>query len=322
MPQGTDELEAAVRTAVQPDLSELIRAKKSIKGMLSDGEPHGIRSIQGCLLAEEGISFTPAHGEKLLLGSADDIPTVVNASNPLLARQRLAMAASEALVDLTSQGIVVEVTDAPVAGDGNAIVGNTINVGYQLGNFGSAVRVATHQPSFSSAYRLAPRFAREVGMWFVDPDIFTSDLDDLDLDPRTTRNVSEALDAFRNGLFLACANLLGAASEGAWYAAGERLRDLDDQLSRALDEDNTKKVIARVGDVLRQSAASRSFVDELTAQAGLFRQLRNYGVHPRSSETDPLERFFSDSGAGLLVLETYTYFQRLSAAVKSRLADQ
>jgi hypothetical protein len=41
------------------------------------------------------------------------------------------------------------------------------------------------------------------------------------------------LAAYRQGLFLGCASLLGAASEGAWYAAGEQLRHLDARLTTA-----------------------------------------------------------------------------------------
>ena len=319
MTRGLAELEAAVTAALKPAWSEIVRAKKAITELLADGEPHGIRSLQSCLISADGIPLDPAHREKLQLASADDIEAVATPTHPLIARPRLALAATEALLDLVAQGIAIEVADAPEHADGNPIVGTSINVPYQLGGYGAAVRRSAALPNLSRAYRLAPRLVDEATQWFFDPDLFTADLEQLQLDRRARRCIVEALAAFRQGLFLGCANLLGAASEGAWYAAGEQLGDLDTQLSKALDADNTAKVITRVSEVLRQHGALRPTVDELHAQAALLRQLRNYGVHPRSDETDHLERYFSDSGAALLLMETYTYLNRLGDAVGTRL---
>ena len=36
----------------------------------------------------------------------------------------------------------------------------------------------------------------------------------------TERSLREAIESYRRGVFLAASNLLGAAVEGAWYAAG------------------------------------------------------------------------------------------------------
>ena len=82
-----------------------------------------------------------------------------------------------------------------------------------------------------------------------------------------TRCIAEALAAYRHGLFLACANLLGAASEAAWYASGERLRELDPQLDKAIDDDRTAKVIDRVAEVLRQRRPLRTVADDLGSTA-------------------------------------------------------
>ncbi len=320
MTRGEPELKEAVFAALKPAWSEVVRAKKAINEVLADGKPHGIRTLQSCLVVADGIPLEPAHNEELQLASADDIAAVASPAHPLIARPRLALAATEALLDLVSQGTVIEVAESPEHADGNPIVGTSINVPFQLGGYRSAVRRKLPLPNLARAYRLAPRLVDEAAQWFFDPDIFTADLEQLQLDRRARRCIVEALAAFRQGLFLACASLLGAASEGAWYAAGEQLRPLDPQLVKALDADNTAKVIGRVSEVLRQHSALRASIDELQAQAALFRQLRNYGVHPRADETDHLERYFSDSGAGLLLLETYTYLTRLADALSTRLA--
>lgn len=322
MTRGIPELEAAVADAIKPAWSEIVRAKKAIREILADGAPHGIRTLQGCLMVADGVPLQPAHREKLQLGSADDIETVVTSAHTLLARPRLALAATEALLDLVAQGIAIGVADSPEHADGEPIVGASINIPYQLGGYGAAVNRSAALPNLSRAYRLAPRLVDEAKQWFLDPDVFTADLSQLELDRRARRCIVEALAAFRQGLFLACASLLGAASEGAWYAAGERLRHLDTQLANALDSDNTAKVMTRVGEVIRQHGVPRAAVDELHAQAALLRQLRNYGIHPRSDEADHLERYFSDSGAALLLMETYTYLMRLNDAVGSRLDSE
>ncbi len=322
MAQGVVELEAAVDAALKPAWSEVLRAKKAITQILSDGEPHGIRTLQGCLLAAAGVTPESAHREKLQLASAEDIEAVVTSAHPLIARPRLALAATDALLDLLSLGIVIEVAEAPEHAEGNPMVGTSVSVPYQLGGYGAAVHRSTALPNLARAYRLAPRLINEDPVWFLDPDLFTADLEQLELDRRALRCIVEALAAFRQSLYLSCANLLGAASEGAWYAAGEQLRHLDAQLEKALDGDNTTRVIARVSEVLRQDGALKITVDELRTQAALLRQLRNYGVHPRPSEADHLERYFSDSGAGLLLLETHTYLTRLGQAVARRLATE
>jgi hypothetical protein len=86
--------------------------------------------------------------------------------------------------------------------------------------------------------------------------------------------------------------------------------------------DNTVTVVSRLSEVLRQQRTLRNTVDELQAQAALLRQLRNYGVHPRSEESDHLERYFTDSGAAILLMETHTYLNRLATAVARRIADR
>jgi hypothetical protein len=117
--------------------------------------------------------------------------------------------------------------------------------------------------------------------------------------------------------------MLGAASEGAWYAAGERLRTTDNQLGKALDLDSTGKVINRVTERLRQTKGQETdLVDELRSQAALLKGLRNYGIHPRGHDSDHLERYFSDSGAAMLLMETHSYLTRLASAVEARLTHE
>jgi hypothetical protein len=222
MSSHTDiELEAAVHAALYPTWAEIVQAKHALRAILADGQPHGVRTLQSCLLTTAGIPVDADRQERLQMTSADDIARVATPDHPLLARHRLALAATEALIDLAAQGLVIEVANAPDPATGNPLVGpGDITIGYQLANLGAGIRHATALPQLPAAYRLTPRHVNDAPAWFLDPDLFAADLRGLELDRRTRRCVTEALDAYCHGQFLACANLLGAASEGAWYAAG------------------------------------------------------------------------------------------------------
>ena len=285
--------------------------------MISDGRPYGIKRLQLCLIDAAGLPLEVGHGDEMKVTSGGDVDTEAIQKHPYVTRNRLVLAANEALLDLVSLGIAIPVANAPDQTRAHPVVESSgVRIPYQLASRGSSV---AYQANLA-AYRLAPRLVDDETPWFLDPDLFTADIEQLQLDRRTRRCLVEALAAYRHGNDLACGSLLGATSEGAWYAAGEQLRSLDDQLDRALDDDNTAKVQARVSEVLRQHGLLKATVYELRAHAAVLRQLRNYGVHPRSDDTDSLEHYLSDSGAAMLLMESYSCLTRLADAVTRRLA--
>jgi hypothetical protein len=317
-----DDVEAAVHGALTPSWAEIVRAKHAQRALLEDGRPHGIRTLQTCLHAAEDVPL-PDPADRLRIGAAIDIPAVITAGHPVLAGHRLALAGTEAVLDLAAQGLLVEVADPPDHGAGHPVVSHGyLTITVEFANRAWGIRHPTELPALAAAYRLAPGLVGREETWFLDVDLFTADLDRLQLDARTRRCITEAIAAYRRGLFLACTNLLGAASEGAWYAAGEQLRDLDPQLPKVLAADETTKVVRRVCEVLRQSGRLRASSDELQAHVGLLRQLRNYGVHPRAEDDSHLERYFTDPAAAVLVMQTHGYLVRLADAVAARLADE
>lgn len=317
-PHGIDD---AIRAAVLPSWSETVRAKRKIVELLADGEPHGIGSIQQVLHLIDDVPVHLGHRPKIEVPSAGDIDRIVTPSHPIIAHYRLAWAATEALVDLMTLGLVVEVGDPPTYESSHPLLDrNRSTVGYEVAGHGSGTQLQPAVPPLGRAYRLVPRH-RERAPWFADPDLFSDQLGDLGLDARARRCLDEALAAYRRGLYLACTNLLGAASEAAWYAAGGRLRHLDDQLAKAIDGERTSRVITRVSEVLRQHRPLASVADDLSSTAALLRDLRNYGAHPRADDTSHLERYFTEAPATVLLLETHSYLTRLSGAVASRLAS-
>jgi hypothetical protein len=318
---GPHGIEDAIRAAATPSWSEIVRAKREILELLADGEPHGIGSIQGVLHLIDDVPVHLGHRPRIEVPSASDIQRIVTSSHPIFAHYRLAWAATEALVDLIALGLVVEVVDPPTYESSHPLLHRDgATIGYQVAGHGAGAQLQPPLPPLGRAYRLVPRH-RERTPWFADPDLFAEDLDELNLDVRARRCIDEALAAYRRGLYLACTSLLGAASEAAWYAAGSRLRHLDDQLDKAIDNERTAKVITRVTEVLRQLRPLGSAADDLASTAALLRDLRNYGAHPRPDDTTHLERYFSEAPATVLLLETHNYLTRLSGAVAARLAS-
>ena len=126
-----------------------------------------------------------------------------------------------------------------------------------------------------------PHRLRQLGLWGIEADIFIADLAPLDLDPRTERSLREAIESYRSGVFLAASSLLGVAVEGAWYAAGQRLRSKLPAVDQLADGDRTAQLQGAVTDALRNSLpGSRKWeADSLCQFARLMRDIRNYGVH-------------------------------------------
>ena len=166
------------------------------------------------------------------------------------------------------------------------------------------------QPDLRFGY-LVPDVSYDPGM--LDADLFTADLDELDADASTLRLIDESLRAFRHGLFLASATLLAAASEGAWYAAGEKLRSNGQTLGKALDSNKTAEVLRLVTQRLSEAGVAES--DELLAHAGVLRRIRNYGLHPRESSDELVEDYFTEEGCGLLLMMARRYLRLLNEGV-------
>ncbi len=132
----------------------------------------------------------------------------------------------------------------------------------------------------SDVIRLPHRLRRQ-GLWGLGPDVFIANLASLGLDPRTERSLREAIESYRRGVFLAASNLLGAAVEGAWYAAGQRLRTAAPRVDVLVDGDHTAQLQSAVAAALRDCLpGNRKWeADALSQFARLMSDIRNYDVH-------------------------------------------
>ncbi len=186
---------------------------------------------------------------------------------------------------------------------------------YHLPSSSAGVRIGVHRPAVLSDVVRLPHRLRQQGLWGIEPDIFIADLGPLGLDPRTERSLREAIESYRRGVFLAAASQLGAAVEGAWYAAGQRLRSAAPAVDQLVDSDRTAQLQSAVTDALRDSLPGnrRWEADSLSQFARLMRDIRNYGVHPRHLSDGDIEIYFEEDKCGLLFLEAHRHLKRLAA---------
>jgi len=124
---------------------------------------------------------------------------------------------------------------------------------YNLPGYSAGVRIEVNRPGVLSDVVRLPHRLRQQGLWGIEADVFITDLAPLGLDPRTERSLREAIESYRRGVFLAAASLLGAAVEGAWYAAAQRLRPTVPAVDQLADSDRTAQLQGAVTDALRTS---------------------------------------------------------------------
>ena len=294
--------EALVR-AVTPSRAEIVRAKVLIMARLVGGQSSTTGELSDVLNIEAGIVNTQDSGTRIHLPPSGEAWEPDPDAEPI-ARQRNHWAARVAIDELTRRGVIAERKKGAVV--------FPISQGSEWNSTGWNERIEVDKPAIVEA---CVALDNEQVLGVDDVDLFTADLGLLRLDPRTLRCLEEALTAHRHGLYLGAVSLLGAVSEGAWYAAGEQLRDSDERLARALDNDHTAKVTDLVCELMRRVGRLKTIANELHAHAAYLRDLRNYGVHPREAINTSREVAFTESASMCLILQTHRYLERLAEAV-------
>jgi uncharacterized membrane protein (UPF0136 family) len=151
-------------------------------------------------------------------------------------------------------------------------------------------------------------------IWGLSVDLVGEQVDPRLWGPRTARCLGEAVLAYRRGVYLGAASLLGAASEGVWYSAAAKLAERDKELNCQYATHQTAALQGHVAELARQAVKPRYRVDDVIVHAALLREIRNYGVHPRPEAGD-IERYFTEEECGLLFLTTADYLKRLSSVL-------
>jgi hypothetical protein len=268
------ELAQAVREHAQPDRIDIVRAKRHLLGQLGDGQPHLTRTLIASVATLLGAE--PLGHPQIDLPSRDSVRTMVTADHPVTAAIRADLTAREALAELAADGMLIAAGAGPFAGS------DEMMLSFQLPGYAAGQRLRLHRPAMISDVVRLPHRLRQQGPWGLEPDVFIADLASLCLDPRTERSLREAIESYRRGVFLAASGLLGAAVEGAWYAAGQRLRTAASRVDALVDGDRTTQLQGAVAAAQRDSLpGNRTWeADALSQFARLMRDIRNYGVHP------------------------------------------
>ncbi|MDQ3913750.1 MAG: hypothetical protein M3323_00240 [Actinomycetota bacterium] len=265
-------------------------------------------ALQGVLAAAENAT---SHSEEPIEIIDPHAPeTSATGDHPHVRYLQLRIAGVEAVAELAAKGLIVPM-DGEIRQSGEFPFRYRLQQGSQTTT--GTVRTAVRVPALAGAYRLPHNLLNDPP-WFLDVDLFLDDLTDLELSDQLVQILREAFQAFRHGLFLACAGLLGAVSEGAWYAVAEGLAGEKGALRKALDGDRTAHVQKLLADEFRQSPRAGTTPDDLLSHASLLRDIRNFGVHPRGNPVEDLSDYLTEEACALLILNTHRYLQKLAAA--------
>lgn len=308
------ELAQAVLEHAQPDRIDIVRAKRHLLGQLGNGQPHPSSALIASvapLLGAERLGHP-----QIALPSRDAVKTVITADHPVPAAIRADLTAREALAELAADGMLIATGSGPLGGS------DEIMLSFSLPGYSAGQRLRLHRPGVLSDVVRLPHRMRQPGLWGLEPDVFIADLASLGLDLRTERSLREAIESYRRGVFLAAASLLGAAVEGAWYAAGQCLRSAAPQVDALVDGDRTAQLQGAVAAALRDAVpGNRKWeADALSQFARLMRDIRNYGVHPRQVTDGDIEVYFTEDKCGLLFLEAHRHLKHLAESTARAIA--
>jgi hypothetical protein len=294
MDSGT--VRAQLRSSATPDRSQIVRAKLLILEALGGG-PLALSELEARHRKSEGAKPSPS-ALQLGGGSTEELGRLLHSE---VSGLRAQFAVEWALAELVSAGMVLALAPLEMSRAAPRDITIAVTVASSM--------VATTEPVDVDPDRpllLGARFGLAAGVggaqaWQFDVDGLLSGLDVLSLDARTRRCAAEAFSAYVRGAFLATASLLGAVVEGAWYGAAERRRLTVPELASPLDRDQTAQVQKLLCAHYRKAVKRAWRVDDLERDAGLFREIRNYGVHPRGSVSTDVERHLHEDTCGLLI---------------------
>lgn len=225
-------------------------------------------------------------------------------------------AVRQALAQLIAEGLVAR-------GEGNqyAIQPESIPVDYPGGS--SHVPVIVHSPYFGEAGS-TPRFlpvravdrdgCADASEVLLPVDELLAGLDEI-LGTRGATLVRESRRALRAGLYLASSSLLAAASEAAWFNLARAVPSPPMVLAKLLDDGRDAAQVVRLTEQslrdLKPSPGSAT-ITEVVAQAHLYREIRNYALHPVHPHDGDRETWLTETGATLLAISARRYLVKLA----------
>lgn len=308
--------------AIRPPRSDIAECKAAILNLLGDGRERWTGEVLGAVVNGFG-ALPPGDKIGLILLSEKERPEKdVNPGHPILFFQRLITAAREALAELCASGMAIPVLHGPPTSSDKKYWPKPeweeyVRISYD-GHTTASIDLSVRRPDLPEAVRLNDAL-RDRAVRYFDPDLFSAGIDALNLDNRTLRLIEEALAAFRRELYIATATLLGAAVEGAWFAAASRFKAFDSKLAKMLEDEltNVSQLQAQLLKVMSHDKYVQPLiVNDLASFAALMRDIRNYGAHPRWEIDLEKEGFFTEEMTGLLITWTRRHLQLFTEAVE------
>lgn len=301
-------LELALNERLTPSRTEVVQAKRLISKAMAAGDIVTVPALQDLLPAAKDAR--PSNDLLVIEILTPRVPeSAVVERHSQFRYVRLRVAGAEAIAELAAAGLIIAM-DADLRASGPFTFRYRVHEGSQTRT--GTVRTSIRTPALAGSYRLPHKLLGRQS-WFLDADIFLDGISELDLSDQLRRILTEALAAFRYGMFLACASLLGAVSEGAWYAVAERVAGEKGALRKAVDGDRTAQVQKLLADEFRQLPAVGTTPDDLLAHAAVLRDIRNFGVHPRENPSEDLSGYLTEEACALLILNTHRYLQKLAS---------
>ncbi|WP_156969622.1 hypothetical protein [Knoellia subterranea] len=305
----------AMQAAVTPTDADVLVARNVVVAAMSDAdEPVRLTEFEDRWLQAVG-GHRPADRTRLtaLPGTepgrrlADPDP-----NDPHLVQFRGRHAVRRAVAQLTAEGVITR-------GEGNQydIQGERIQVDYPGG--GSSAPVLVHSP-YISDQGSTPRFllvrpADNHGTEVLLPvEELLAGLDEI-LGPRGMTLVRESRRALLRGLYLASSSLMAAASEAAWFNLARAVPTPPAALARKVAEGrDIAEVIRLTEQCLRELKPSpgSATLTEVATQAHMFREVRNYALHPVEPHDGDRETWLTETGATLLTVAARRYFVKLA----------
>jgi hypothetical protein len=112
---------------------------------------------------------------------------------------------------------------------------------------------------------------------------------------------------------LAASSLLAAASEAAWFNVARAVQNPGTRLRGLVESGrDIAEVIRLTEQHLQDVRARRAVITEVTNQAHLFREVRNYALHPVEEHDVDREVWLTETGATLLAIAARRYFVKLA----------
>ncbi|WP_106848507.1 hypothetical protein [Blastococcus sp. Marseille-P5729] len=240
--------------------------------------------------------------------------------DPHMAEVRGGHAVRWAVSQLVAEGVL---TQGP--GNNYAIQPERISVDYPGGS--SGVPVLVHSPLVGNPreyQRFMPARREPAGSEVLLPvDELLAGLDEI-LGSRGATMVRESRRALQRGLHLASSSLLAAASEAAWFNLARAVPDAPRALEKKVGEGRDAAEVIRLTEQklreLKPSPGSAT-ITEVVTQAHMYREVRNYALHPVEEHDGDRETWLTETGATLLAIAARRYFVKMAELQRRFLED-